>query len=63
MEGNKDVDGVSSEFDFLFSPKNHIDLFIRIKDGSGTVIHIYNPSYLGVRDWEDLGSRSAWVKN
>jgi hypothetical protein len=26
-----------------------------------TVVHTCNPGYLGNTDWEDCGSRSAWV--
>jgi hypothetical protein len=26
------------------------------------VVHVYNPSYKGGRNWEDGGSRPAWAK-
>jgi hypothetical protein len=38
-------------------------IYTNKKGGStGLVVHVYNPSYLGSRDWEDCGSRPAGAK-
>jgi hypothetical protein len=38
-------------------------LCLRKETELGVVAHIYNPIYLGGKDWEDCSLRPAWVKN
>jgi hypothetical protein len=42
--------------------ENSINKSIRIVKKPSAMAHYCNPSYLGVRDWEDHGSRPAWAK-
>jgi hypothetical protein len=39
------------------------NVLLRYWSEPGAVTHVYNTTYSGGRDWEDLGSRPAWAKH